>query len=332
MQPEPYSPDDTTHPARTSRLSALLAFLYFAGLAAGVLVLIRGSRETRSAEPVKKSILTLQPADTAVISIYGPIRISGDSGPFDFRGADRTVRELRRVRSMPGIKAVVLRINSPGGSVAATQEIYDEVMQLRKAGKKVVASFGDVAASGGYYVASAADKIVANPGTITGSIGVILQVGNTEELFRKIGLKVEIVKSGAHKDMGSPTRPLTPQERALLQSLVSDAYGQFTDAIVKGRGMEKAKVLALADGRIFTGAQAQEVGLVDALGNREEALTLARKLAGLEGEPKILDERPGFERFFEIFSQGSESARFWPSPASLASAWPQRLRFEYMWE
>src|SRR6185436_16569611 len=157
-------------------------------------------------------------------------------------------------------------INSPGGSVGAVQEVYDEILRLKKSGKKVVVSMGDVAASGGYYVACAADKIYANPGTLTGSIGVIFETGNVQSLLKKIGVKVQPIKSAEHKDIGSPFKTMSVQERQILQSIIDDAYGQFVRAIVDGRQMQKEKVLRLADGRIYSGAQAKSEGLVDELG------------------------------------------------------------------
>ncbi len=185
------------------------------------------------------------------------------------------------------IVAVVLRIDSPGGGVAASQEIYDAVMELKKK-KKVVVSMGSVAASGGLLIACAADKIVANPGTITGSISAIMQFANVEELFKKIGVKSSVVKSGQYKDIGSPLREMTPEERILLQELVDDIYNQFVDVIVANRKLTRDQVVALADGRVFTGRKAKELGLVDQLGNLSEAAKLASKLAGKDGSYDLI--------------------------------------------
>jgi len=181
------------------------------------------------------------------------------------------------------IVAVVLRIDSPGGGVAASQEIYDAVIELKKK-KKVVASMGSVAASGGLLIACAADKIVANAGTITGSISAIMQFANFEELLKKIGLKSSVVKSGKYKDIGSPLRDMTPEERKIIQDLIDDIYNQFVDVIVRDRNIPREQVVAIADGRVFTGRQAKEYGLVDYLGDMGSAAKLASQLAGRDGK------------------------------------------------
>jgi protease-4 len=181
------------------------------------------------------------------------------------------------------IVAVVLRIDSPGGGVAASQEIYDAVIELKKK-KKVVASMGSVAASGGLLIACAADKIVANAGTITGSISAIMQFANFEELLKKIGLKSSVVKSGKYKDIGSPLRDMTPEERKIIQDLIDDIYNQFVDVIVRDRNITRKQVVAIADGRVFTGRQAKEYGLVDYLGDMGSAAKLASQLAGRDGK------------------------------------------------
>ncbi|MEQ8253483.1 MAG: signal peptide peptidase SppA, partial [Smithellaceae bacterium] len=180
------------------------------------------------------------------------------------------------------IVAVVLRIDSPGGGVAASQEIYDAVVELKKR-KKVVVSMGSVAASGGLLIACGADKIVANSGTITGSISAIMQFANAQELLKKIGLKASAVKSGKYKDIGSPLRDMTPEERKIIQDLVDDIYNQFVEVIVRDRKLPREKVISIADGRVFSGSQAREYGLVDYLGNMGAAARLASQLAGKNG-------------------------------------------------
>jgi len=180
------------------------------------------------------------------------------------------------------IAAVVVRIDSPGGGVAASQEIYDAIIALKKK-KKVVVSMGSVAASGGLLIACAGDKIVANPGTITGSISAIMQFANVEELFKKVGVKSSVVKSGQYKDIGSPMREMTPEERIIIQELVDDIYNQFIDVIVRDRKMTREKVVAIGDGRVFSGRKAKEYGLVDQLGDMTAAAKLASQLAGNNG-------------------------------------------------
>ena len=183
------------------------------------------------------------------------------------------------------IKAMVIRIDSPGGSVAPTQEIYDALLEVGKK-KKVVASMGSIAASGGYLLACGADKIVANPGTITGSISAVMHFANVQELMRKIGVSASVVKSGKFKDIGSPAREMTDEEKTLLQQVVDDVYEQLLDTIAIRRKLPKDNLRQLADGRIMTGRQALQAGLVDYLGNRKSAIRLAARLAGVDGEPE----------------------------------------------
>lgn len=237
-----------------------------------------------------------------LIRIEGEITgSSGDSGFFGGSASGQTIMEqLKRAREDDSIKAVLIRINSPGGSSAASQEIGEEIEKVRKAGKIVVASMGDVAASGGYWIAAKTDKIIADPATMTGSIGVIMDLQNMKELYDKIGITPETIKSGPYKDMGSSSRPLTPAERNILQTMVNDIYQQFVDVVSEGRKMDRAKVLSLADGRVFTGRQAKESGLIDELGNYYDAVKLTGRLAGIKGEPEVyeLNTETPFEKIF----------------------------------
>lgn len=226
----------------------------------------------------------------AMIDVYGAI---SDSKPGDElfgssgAGAARLIKAIRQAEK-DGVKAILLRINSPGGTAAASQMIYTELMRIRRAGKiTIVTTMGDMAASGGYYIAAASDHIVANPATTTGSIGVILHVQNVQRLFNKLGVSTTTIKSGARKDILSPFRPMARDERALLQGLVDDTYRQFLEAIVAGRKMPMDKLRPLADGRVFTGEQARRVGLVDSLGNYEDAILKTASLAGIKGTPGV---------------------------------------------
>ena len=198
------------------------------------------------------------------------------------------VRDLKSHRDNPLVRAVVLRINSPGGVVGPTQELFRAVQRLREAGKPVVASLGAVAASGGYYVAVAADSIYANPGTLTGSIGVIMQMANLENLMKKVGVDYVVIKSGQFKDVGNISRPMTPEERRVLQALLDDVHRQFIDAVAEGRKLDRARVVQFADGRVFSGAQAKSLAMVDELGGLEEAINGAAKRAGLEIPPRVI--------------------------------------------
>ena len=190
---------------------------------------------------------------------------------------------LKRFREDNAIKAIVVRVDSPGGAVGPSQEIFREIKKT-SATKKVVASMGTIAASGGYYIAAGADGIMANPGTITGSIGVIMGFTNYEELLHKIGLVPIVVKSGKYKDIGSPVREMKPEERKILQEFAKKIHRQFIKDIVDGRKMDMEKVESIADGRIFTGQESKKIGLVDRLGNLEDAIEWAGRLGGIKGK------------------------------------------------
>jgi len=204
--------------------------------------------------------------------------------------SQKVIDQLIRYREDGGVKAIVLRIDSPGGSVGPSQEIYREIMKTKNA-KTVVASLGGVAASGGYYVASAADAIVANPGTITGSIGVIMQFSNVEGLMKLIGLKTYTFKSGRHKDLGSPFREPSSEDEKILMAVIENVHDQFVRAVAQGRDMEVPRVRELADGRILSGQQAMDLGLVDQMGNFQDAIDLAAEMGGIPGKPHVIYPR-----------------------------------------
>jgi len=197
------------------------------------------------------------------------------------------VRELEDYGKDESVKAIVLRIDSPGGSVAPSQEIYETVKKL-DADKPVIASMGSVAASGGYYIALGARKVLTNPGTITGSIGVIIEISNVEGLMEWANIRQEVIKSGPYKDIGSPFRPLSDNERDKLQKLTNDIFGQFVEAVVQSRGMSEQKVLEIANGMIYSGREALDLGLVDNIGTLTDAVEMAAKEAGIEGEPGVI--------------------------------------------
>jgi len=197
------------------------------------------------------------------------------------------IEELQQFEEDEGVKAIILRIDSPGGGVGPSQEIHREVIKI-KSKKRVITSMGSVAASGGYYIACASDLIVANPGTITGSIGVLMEFTSFEELLKKIGIKGVVVKSGEHKDIGSPFREMTPEEKRILQSVIDNVHQQFIQAVAEGRKLDRDKVAQVADGRILTGEQAKQLGLIDQIGNLQDAIATAAKMVGIEGKPVIL--------------------------------------------
>jgi len=213
----------------------------------------------------------------AVINIDGIII---DSGPY--------IKSIRKIRERDSVKAVVVRIDSPGGAVATSQEVYEELKNLGKI-KPVVASMGTVAASGGYYIACAAPTIYANPGTITGSIGVIAKFASYEKLLEWAKLEVEVIKSGEFKDLGSPLRKMPEEEKAYLQTLIDSVHSQFKDVVSERRNLSEAKVESVSDGKIFTGSRAKTLGLVDRMGTVETAIAEARKLGGLSKDSWIAE-------------------------------------------
>ena len=221
----------------------------------------------------------------------------------DIDDSESVVEQLERMRRDPSVRAVVVRLDSPGGGVAASQEIHEAVQKVRDSGKPVIASMGGVAASGAFYVACAADSIVSNPGTLTGSIGVIMSFPNTEELFRKVGLKFEVVKTGKFKDMGSMARPMTAEERELLHAVLSNVYEQFVEAISEGRNMDREDILPYADGRIFSGDQAREYGFVDKLGDLNDAIQLAAGMSGIQGRPTVVKKERHKVSVFDLFQE-----------------------------
>ncbi len=239
--------------------------------------------------------LTSRGDKVAVVELLGPI--------YDAR---HIVRQFKEYSKHGSVKAIVFRIESPGGGVAASQEIYETVRRVRDEGKPVIVSMGSVAASGGYYVACGADTIVANPGTTTGSIGVIMELPNIEELLNKVGIHYTIVKSGRYKDSGSPYRDLTSADQKYFQSFVDDAFQQFVGVVAEERGLSSDQVFSLADGRVFTGNQAYEAGLVDVLGDYETAIRIAAEVGGIAGDPVIVKERRRSLTLFDLLFQRIE--------------------------
>ena len=231
----------------------------------------------------------------ALIRIDGMI-VAGESGFSMFGGAatgsDDVVDQIDKAIEDENVKGILLRINSPGGSAAGSQEIYNAIQRARKAGKAVVGSMADVAASGGYYVAAPCDAIFADPATLTGSIGAIAVHQDLSGLFGKVGIDTEIIKSGELKDMFQPVGPLSPEARDVVTALIDQVFSQFVDHVAEGREMDRAAVLALADGRIYTGQQAKGNGLVDELGGLHEALLEAGQLAGISGRPQLKEYGP----------------------------------------
>lgn len=239
--------------------------------------------------------------------------------------SDQIVEEVNDYAEDGSIKAIVLRIDSPGGGVVPSQEIFNAVRNAKREGKKVVASLGSLAASGGYYVAAAADRIVANPGTLTGSIGVKMEFANIEKLLEKIGVKGMVVKGGLYKDIGSPFREMTEGERKLLQDVIDDVHGQFIDAVAEGRGLQRTEVAAIADGRILTGRQALALKLVDQLGDLDDSVRLAGELAGIKGRPRVVEKKKKLP-FFEYLK---EESAVWISDALVRALSGSAVSLQY---
>ncbi len=279
------------------------SFLLFLAVLVGFALLWEGAEEYETSGGGKFARFSGTGA-VGIVEIQGTILDSAE-----------VVDELNRFRKSDRVRAIVLRIDSPGGAVAPSQEIYDEIMSLRadeESRKFVVASLGSVAASGGYYIASAADRIVANPGTLTGSIGVIMEFARFEELLGKIGVHSEVITNsrGKFKDVGSPFRKMTAEEQALLKSMMDNVYEQFVAAIADGREMDPSEIYPLADGRVFSGEQALDNGLVDEIGGFEHAIGVAADLAGIEGEPVRLyprKDRPSVFNFLEDFENSGKT-------------------------
>ena len=252
--------------------------------------------------------------EIAIVNIHGMLMDSRD-----------IVKQLSDYRHNPQVRGVIIRIDSPGGAVAPAQEIYSEILKLRANHKTVYASMGTVAASGGYYIACAANYVLANPGTLTGSISAVMALNNIEELTKKVGVKPNIIKSGKFKDLGSPLRAMTPEEHILLQSVVNDVHEQFVQAIAKGRGLPLSEINRIADGRIMTGQQALKLNLIDEVGGLEKTIELLAKKIGVVGKPKVIEQKEKIP-FLSWLLQGRLSNRlaetFIPSP---------QPRLQYLW-
>jgi len=252
----------------------------------------------------------------AVVRVEGVIG-STDGDLFSGPGvrSDEVVKRLDELKEHRDVRAVVVRINSPGGGVVASDEIRAAVLRVRASGKPVVASMGELAASGGYYIAAATDRILANPQTTTGSIGVLAVIPVVEGLLDRIGIEVEVVKSGPLKGSGSGFAPLGDAERAILQDLIDGAYEQFVAVVAEGRKLDEPRVRELADGRVYSGQQALQLGLVDEMGNLPEAIDRAAELAGLGEKPRIIEDRRRSlpETLFSARALGA------PSPAGVAA-------------
>lgn len=265
------------------RRKALVALALVLVLAVAVFI---GLWELFSPVYTPRQEIARRPRDVVGLITIDGVIAAGEGGLFSSGKGDLLQEELRQAGKDP-IKALVVRINSPGGSAASSQEIYREIKRVRESGKVVVVSMADIATSGGYMIACAADYIVANPATLTGSIGVIIDATNVKGLYDLLGIEYEVIKSGEFKDSLNPAKPLTEEEKALFQEMIDDIFEQFVQVVMEGRGLSREEVLSVADGRILTGKQALEAGLVDQLGNLYDAIEIAAEMAGIEGEPQL---------------------------------------------
>lgn len=303
-------------PKSTGGFWSLILLLAFCTSAiCGVYLTMQPGRHcSASASSEKKSFSFGPSANKAAsegiawIKVRGVIAEEDSSGFGRPLGASYIAKRVRDAAKDNRVKAIVLDINSPGGTVASVQDIYSEILKAKEQGKKVVALFRDVAASGAFYIAMAADQIVAEPGTITGSVGVIMQAGNVTKLFDKLGIEVTPITSGKYKDIGSAYRPMTDAEKALLQDMVNDTYSQFFAAVKEGRpNVQPAVLTEYTDGRVFTGQRAYNLGFVDKLGGEETARALAGELAGLK-DPKIITQKTeGLRELIFAIGSGMES-------------------------
>lgn len=309
----------------------ITASLYFISLVPAFIIIAKigtkakkASAQTIDGEGISTALLKKE--SVAVIPIYGAI-YQDSSSSFVEKGSRQISARIRKMGKDKDVKAIVLDINSPGGSVGAVQDIYTAILKVKAETKKpFVAHFGEMSASGGYYVASACDKIYAHGGTLTGSIGVIFSVGNIEGLFKKIGVKSEVIKSGKFKDIGSMTRDMTKEERDLLQAMIDDSYNSFVEAVSQGRKIPRENLKDIADGRVFTGNQALKVGLVDKIGDLQDAIDEAGVMSGLGKNPKITRSK-GYS-FEDILDLVDSKLSFFNKIEEIKTDAP---RLEYRW-
>lgn len=326
------APKTQITPSKTGLWLKIIAALYAASLAASFFLIWKADI-ARKALPKDMELSRLADLGSvkkdavAVIPISGAIYQSDSSRLWE-RGSQQIARRIKTAAEKKDVKAVLLDINTPGGSVGAVQEIYSTILRTKASTRKpFVARFGEVSASGGYYVASACDKIIAEPGTITGSIGVIFSASSFSGLMNKVGMRSEVIKSGKFKDIGSPMRDMTPEERKLLQTIIDDSYDQFVAAVAEGRKMPVERVKELSDGRIYTGRQALGVNLVDKLGDLQDALDVAGEMAHIGKNPRVSRETDPIDQFFSIL----DSKLGFLGGASVEKAFNASPRLEYRW-
>lgn len=329
IKPEPMKEKISTNFSSTKLWLKILTVLYFAAIIMAFMIIGKAPKKKGVFEKNDFSkVMSLSKKDgIGIITISGVVYQNAPKNIFE-RRASRISTKIKKMSEKKNVKAILIDINSPGGTVAAVQDIYSAIIRAKKKTKKpFVARMGDVAASGGYYIAAACDKIISHPGSITGSIGVIMSAGNYEGLMKKIGFKTEVIKSGKFKDIGSGSRQMTQEEKDILQSMIDDSYSQFLEAISKGRNMPLEVLKPLADGRVYTGRQAYEVKLVDILGDFQDAVDLAGEMGKIGKDPKIIKVRESLDDIFSLLSvktgifSAPSAERFFSGP-----------KLEYRWE
>jgi protease-4 len=300
----------------------LILVLFFISVVMGLIIIFRSSmeKESSSQKYIKDKI--------AVVELVGEIYFRDSTSSFIKKDVEYYVTKLTNLFKRKDVKGIVLKINSPGGSVAAVQRLYHQIIKLKSQyNKPVVCYVSELCASGGYYVASACDKIVSCEGGVIGSVGVLLQVGNISGLLKKIGVNIEVIKSSKYKDVGSMFREMLPEERQMFETLVNTAYEQFISAIIEGRKLSREEVMKFADGRVFIAPQAVELKMIDGIGDEEDAIEEVKKLAKIKGSVEILKEKPSLLDFFQ---QVTSETKFNFQQYNFANI--KKFRFEYIFE
>lgn len=303
----------------------LITILFIISTVCGLVIIIRQPSQTASKNITKY----ISPKEkVALIEISGEIYYASPTQSFIRRDASYIISRIKSLSQRSDIKGILIKINSPGGSVAAVQDIYNHIVELKKKyNKPFVCYVQELCASGAYYIASACDKIVSSEGGIIGSIGVLLQVGNINELLKKIGVKVEVIKSSKYKDIGSMYREMLPEERHILENIVNAAYEQFVNAVSRGRNLSREQVLQFADGRIFIASQAKQLFMIDEIGTEEKAIEELKKLAKITEDVEIIRETTTPLDFFRQFLY-----EFLDINPAVSKITQKKFRLEYIFE
>lgn len=303
----------------------LLVVLFFISTVLGILILVKQSYQEKKTVEIKRLVKD----KIAVVELYGEIYFSDDVGSIIKRDVEYYVSKIEQYFKRKDVKGLLLKINSPGGSVAAVQRLYNKIVKLKDIYKKpIVCYVPELCASGGYYVAVACDKIICAEGSVVGSVGVLLQVGNINALLKKIGINIEVIKSSKYKDMGSIFREMLPEERQMFEHLVNSVYEQFIDVIVKGRKLTKEQVMKFADGRIFIAKDAVQLQMIDSTGDEDTAIEELKLMAGIKGEVEILKEKIGF---FDLLRRGI-TEMYRKQNMFLEKFGEKKFRLEYIFE